>query len=78
MGRPIYYMQVKISYKQANRVTGERQVWLVSKYNTIPEINKYKSDWIANHFWSGSKTKPQVLVKEIVEMKQVGTAVQDD
>lgn len=78
MGRPIYYMQVKISYKQSNRTSGERQVWLISQYKTIPEINRFKSEWIANHFWSGSKVKPQVLVKEIVEIKQVGNSVNNE
>lgn len=73
MARPIYYMQVRISYRQSNRIRGERQVWLVSTYATIPEINEHKAQWIAEHFWSGTKTKPQVLVTEIVSKKKIGT-----
>lgn len=73
MARPIYYMQVRISYRQSNRIRGERQVWLVTTYTTIPEINEHKSRWIAEHFWSGTKTKPQVLVTEIVSKKKIGT-----
>lgn len=73
MRRPIYYMQVKISYKQSNRIRGNRQVWLVSTYDNIPEINEHKSHWIANYYWNGTKTKPQVLVTEIVSKKQIGT-----
>lgn len=73
MGIPIYYMQVKISYRQSNRVRGERVVWLVSTYDNIPDINQYKARWIAEHFWSGTKTKPDVLVTEIVNKKLVGT-----
>jgi hypothetical protein len=73
MAIPIYYMQVKISYKQSNRVRGERQVWLVSIYDNIPEINQHKARWIAAHFWSGTKTKPDVLVTEIISKKEIGT-----
>ena len=71
-------MQVKISYRQANRVTGERRIWLVSKYTKLSDINKYKTEWIANHYWSGSKKKPDILVTEILDMKQVGESINDD
>jgi hypothetical protein len=78
MGRPIYYMQVKISYRQANRVTGERRIWLVSKYTKLSDINKYKTEWIANYYWNASKKKPDILVTEILDMKQVGESINDD
>jgi hypothetical protein len=66
-------MVVRVKYKQSNRVSGEKECWLVSTYETISDINIHKSQWIADYFWSNSKTKPSVMVVEILSKKQIGT-----
>jgi len=73
MQRPIYYMIVRVKYKRSNREYGEKECWLVSSYETISEINMYKSEWIAEYFWTNSKVKPSVMVVEILSKKQIGT-----
>ena len=75
MSKPIYYSIVRIKYVLNNRSKGQKTVWVVSSYDTAVEINKHKSKWIADYYWKSSKKKPQVIVTEVLESKQVGTKI---
>lgn len=72
MQTPIYYMVCLIMWK-TKRSKGTKEIWLISEYDKIQDIQKYKVEWIKNHYFKNTKVKPDILIHKIISQKQIGT-----
>lgn len=69
---PIYYMVCLIMWK-TKRSKGTKEIWLISEYDKIQDIQKHKVEWIKNHYFKNTKVKPDILIHKIISQKQIGT-----
>lgn len=58
---------------KTKRSKGTKEIWLISEYDKIQDIQKYKVEWIKNHYFKNTKVKPDILIHKIISQKQIGT-----
>lgn len=68
---PIYYMVCLIMWK-TKRSKGTKEIWVISEYSEIQDVQKHKVEWIKNHYFKNTKVKPDILINKIISQKQIG------